>query len=149
MQFNSSLLYFRIILQQLTYQVNFLSRNEPNYFGLASCVWTLNPKVRRPILLQVAFVLTCIGLTVGSNLPLQHQSWPQRNDFEKTEEELLIIVLFNTDIKKFNKPEFRGERCRTCPPLHSHPHKKVLIISGRRNKCGNFIESTWTFSFVA
>ena len=28
------------------------------------------------------------------------------------------------------------------PPLHSHPHKKVMIISGRRNKCGNFIEST-------
>ena len=35
------------------------------------------------------------------------------------------------------------------PPLHSHPHKKVMIISGRRNKCGNFIESTWIFSFVA
>ena len=28
----------------------------------------------------------CIGVTVGSNLPLQHQSWPQKNDFEKTEE---------------------------------------------------------------
>ena len=26
------------------------------------------------------------------------------------------------------------KRCRTCPPLHSHPHKKVMIISGRRNK---------------
>ena len=47
------------------------------------------------------------------------------------------------------KPEFRGERCRTCPPLHSHPHKKVMIISGGRNKCGNFIESTCIFSFVA
>ena len=47
------------------------------------------------------------------------------------------------------KPEFRGERCRTCPPLHCHPHKKVMVISGRRNKCGNFIESTWIFSFVA
>ena len=23
---------------------------------------------------------------MGSNLPLQHQSWPQKNDFEKTEE---------------------------------------------------------------
>ena len=47
------------------------------------------------------------------------------------------------------EPEFRGERCRTCPPLHSHPHKKVMIISGQRNKCGNFTESTWIFSFVA
>ena len=50
---------------------------------------------------------------------------------------------------KVSKPEFRGQRCRTCPPLHSHPHKKVMIISGRRNKCGNLIESTWIFSFVA
>ena len=32
---------------------------------------------------------------MGSNLSLQHRSWPQRNDFEKTEKELLIIVLFN------------------------------------------------------
>ena len=40
---------------------------------------------------------------MGSNLPLQHQSRPQRNDFEKTERELLIIVLFDTEIKKFIK----------------------------------------------
>ena len=59
--FNSSLLYFRTIVQQLTYQVNFLSRNEPNYFRLASRVRTLNPKVRRPILLHNALIYLFIS----------------------------------------------------------------------------------------
>ena len=45
MHFNSPFLYFGTIVQQLSYQVNFLSRNEPNYFGLASRVRTLNLKV--------------------------------------------------------------------------------------------------------
>ena len=56
MHFNSSLLYLRTTVQQIIYQVNFLSRNEPNYFGLASRVRTLNPKVRRPILLHNKYV---------------------------------------------------------------------------------------------
>ena len=57
--------------------------------------------------------------------------------------------IFSIHAQLLLKPEFGGERCRTCPPLHSHPHKKVMIISGWRNKCGNLIESTWIFSFVA
>ena len=60
-----------------------------------------------------------------------------------------VSGLFMFGYLLFNQPEFCGEWCRTCPPLDSHPHKKVMIISGRRNKCGNFIESTWIFSFVA
>ena len=62
--------------------------------------------------------------------------------------EQLIIQTLSYNAENYSKPEFRGERCRACPPLHSHPHKKVMIISGQRNKCGNFIESTWIFSFL-
>ena len=36
-------------------------------------------------------------------------------------------VLFS--YKDKSKPEFRGERCRTCPPLQAHPHKKVKEIN--------------------
>ena len=61
---------------------------------------------------------------------------------------LIRLNIFDMRHKLYTKPEFRGERCRTCLPLHSHPHKKVMIISGRRNKCGNFIESTWIFSLL-
>ena len=83
----------------------------------------------------------------------RNEAWSQTNILY----EVFIFVRINgirlyilyMEICNIYKPEFRGERCRTCPPLHSHPHKKVMIISGRRNKCGNFIESTWIFSFVA
>ena len=65
-----------------------------------------------------------------------------------------LIMLYNVqsftkisdDLKNQNSAE---SGVAPAPPLHSHPHKKVMIISGRRNKCGNFIESTWIFSFFA
>ena len=54
-------LYFRTIVQPITYQVNFLSRNEPNYFRLASRVRALNPKVHMPILLQFGSSCNQVG----------------------------------------------------------------------------------------
>ena len=62
-------------------------------------------------------------MTEGSNLPLQHRSCPQRNVFEKTERELLIIILFDTEMKKFIKI------CKAILPRFFSSNTLALVIS--------------------